>query len=66
MCKDTYERTNQVPEFPRVQKEDMTNQNVRQYRDPRDPEKMAMDIRNRQNNPTERLEYGFTCEQAQA
>ena len=41
-------------------KEDMRNQNVRQYSDPSDPEKMAMDIRNHQNNPNERLDHGFT------
>ena len=51
--------------FLEFKKEDMRNQNVRQYSDPSDPEKMAMDIRNHQNNPNERLEHGFTREQAQ-
>ena len=44
----------------------MRNQNVSQYSDPSDPEKMAMDIRNHQNNPDEHLEHGFTREQVQA
>ena len=52
--------------FLEFTKEDMRNQNVRQYSDPSDPEKMAMDIRNHQNNPHERLEHGFTREQLQA
>jgi hypothetical protein len=52
--------------FLEFKKEDMRNQNVRQYSDPSDPEKMAMDIRNHQNNPDERLEHGFTREQVQA
>ena len=52
--------------FLEFKKEDMRNQNVRQYSDPSDPEKMAMDIRNHQDNPNERLDHGFTREQAQA
>ena len=52
--------------FLEFTKEDMRNQNVRQYSDPSDPEKMAMDIRNHQNNPDEHLEHGFTREQVQA
>ena len=52
--------------FLEFKKEDMRNQNVRQYSDPSDPEKMAMDIRNHQDNPDERLDHGFTREQAQA
>ena len=47
-------------------KEDMRNQNVSQYSDPSDPEKIAMDIRNHQNNPDGRLEHGFAREQVQA
>ena len=52
--------------FVEFKKEDMRNQNIRQYSDPSDPEKMAMDIRNHQNNPHERLEHGFKREQLQA
>ena len=52
--------------FVEFKKEDMRNQNIRQYSDPSDPEKMAMDIRNHQNNPDEHLEHGFTREQVQA
>ena len=46
--------------FLEYKKEDIRNQNVRQYSDPSDPEKMAMDIRNHQDNPDERLDHGFT------